>query len=114
MSSPAVGTVMGRMAELANAVNVWTDEWTEAGALLDMIVRGRPAWQRDALCREHPELTWFPELGQTAAPAKRLCRDCLVYSDCRRWSLEQGHDLEGVWGGLSKQDRRTIRVERAA
>ncbi|MGI8752309.1 MAG: WhiB family transcriptional regulator [Acidimicrobiales bacterium] len=33
-----------------------------------------------------------------------------MVDDCRAWALDQGGELEGVWGGLSKADRRTMRA----
>jgi WhiB family redox-sensing transcriptional regulator len=82
------------------------------GQLLDLLIRSRPRWQADALCREHPEVSFFPEKGQPAGPAKRVCQECLVFADCRRWALEQGPDLEGVWGGMTPRERRTVRMGR--
>jgi len=67
-----------------------SDEVSEYGDLLDMLRRGRPAWQKDALCREYPTVTWFPEHGQKSRAAKRICERCLCLYECRAWSLEQG------------------------
>jgi WhiB family redox-sensing transcriptional regulator len=91
-----------------------SDEIGEAGALLEMVARGRPPWQKDALCQEHPDLHWFPVRGENPQSAKRLCAECLVFADCRRWSLEQGPELEGVWAGLDRRDRQALRMGRAA
>lgn len=91
-----------------------TDEVSEAGDLLEMIIRGRPSWQRDALCREHPELSWFLTPGQDPLPARRICDACLVHYECKRWALEQGPELQGMWAGTSPKDRRQIRAGRAA
>jgi hypothetical protein len=54
------------------------------------------------------------EKGQDPGPAKRLCQECLVFADCRRWSLAQGPELQGVWAGLSVQQRRLVRLRRVA
>lgn len=86
-----------------------TDEQTEDAALLDMIARHRPAWQADALCREYPEISWFPEAGQSSQPAKDVCGRCLVVFECRQWAMEQGSQLQGIWGGLTADDRRKVR-----
>lgn len=75
--------------------------------LLDQLVRRlRPAWQADALCHEHPDVTWFPGRGQSTAPAKAICGRCLVRSECLAYALE--HDLQGVWGGTSDAERRQL------
>jgi WhiB family redox-sensing transcriptional regulator len=77
---------------------------SDIGDLLDL-VRARPAFHADAACREAPpEVTWFPERGQSSGPAKAVCRRCLVLWECRTWALAQD-GLEGIWGGLSKAER---------
>jgi WhiB family redox-sensing transcriptional regulator len=75
----------------------------------------RPAWQRDALCREYAgKVDFFPARGQSLEPAKALCLGCLVRPECLLYALE--HDEpHGVWGGLSTQERRDlVRVDRAS
>lgn len=88
------------------------DENGVEGSLLDLLYAGPPAWMKDALCRDHPEVTFFPDLGQSARPAKRVCDDCLVKRQCREWSLEQGPELDGVWAGMSQLERRAVRPDR--
>ncbi|MEJ7765022.1 MAG: WhiB family transcriptional regulator [Acidimicrobiales bacterium] len=78
-------------------------------ALLEAVERNRPSWQADALCREYPLVSWFVEKGETTATAKRICGRCLVLTDCRRWALEQGPELAGVFGGLSARERAQLR-----
>jgi WhiB family redox-sensing transcriptional regulator len=100
--------------DFARADNL-TDEWSEIGELLDMISRGRPAWHRDALCKEAPpDVTWFTDRGASAGAAKAVCGRCLVVAECSAWALEQGPELEGVWGGMSKGERTKIRTGLAA
>jgi len=67
----------------------------------------RPAWQADAACREHPELTWFPERGERTEAAKQVCRRCLVRDECLNFALELGEPV-GTWGGLSGQERKQL------
>lgn len=71
----------------------------------------RPAWQADAACREHPEVTWFPKRGESSAPAKAVCERCLVRSECLAYGIE--HEVsggaDGVWGGLSPRERLSLR-----
>jgi WhiB family redox-sensing transcriptional regulator len=69
-------------------------------------------WQRDALCREHPEVEFFIERGASSAPAKALCQRCAVRDECLAYALEHGI-RHGVWGGLSERERRRIKRERA-
>ena len=76
-------------------------------------------WQELALSREvsAPEL-FFPHQGETQAAraAKRVCGNCEVTNECLRYAL--AHDEQGVWGGTTESERRTIlrklRARRAA
>ena len=72
-----------------------------------------PHWHAGAECRKHPEITWFPVLGQPAAPAKRICAVCPVRLECLAWSVERA-ELDGIWGGLSTLERRRLRRTGAA
>lgn len=64
-------------------------------------------WTGDALCIEHPEVTFFPIQGQSVKPAKAICRRCLVRDECRAWALDTKVEY-GVWGGLSARERRIM------
>jgi WhiB family redox-sensing transcriptional regulator len=74
----------------------------------------RPGWMRDAVCREHVEVNFYPDLGQSLEPARAVCAECLVRDSCLAFALE--HDeRHGVWGGLSTRERRAIaRLRRAS
>jgi hypothetical protein len=67
----------------------------------------------DALCLEHPEVNFFPDRGQSSAPAKSLCGRCLCLRECREYALADP-DLMGVWGGTSQRDRSRLRAEQGA
>jgi WhiB family redox-sensing transcriptional regulator len=71
-------------------------------------------WMEQALCLdEDPEL-FFP-LGNTGLAllqieeAKSVCRKCDVRDVCLQWALEAGQDF-GVWGGLSEDERRALKL----
>ena len=74
-------------------------------------------WRNYATCLgEDPEL-FFP-IGN-AGPAfvqieeaKAICRRCQVVDTCLSWALDSGADT-GVWGGLSDDERRSIKRRRA-
>jgi WhiB family redox-sensing transcriptional regulator len=66
----------------------------------------RPRWQSDAACRDHPELTWFPERGDDTRPAKTVCASCPVRDDCATFAASFGGTLVGVWAGSSGRERR--------
>ncbi|MDP8937329.1 MAG: WhiB family transcriptional regulator [Actinomycetota bacterium] len=39
------------------------------------------------LCRDRPDVTWFPEKGQSAAPAKAVCAGCPTRAPCLEYAL---------------------------
>ncbi|HET8589814.1 MAG TPA: WhiB family transcriptional regulator [Nakamurella sp.] len=74
-------------------------------------------WRHRAICRdEDPEL-FFP-VGNSGpallqiAEAKAVCERCPVMNECLNWALETGQDA-GVWGGLSEDERRSLKRRRA-
>lgn len=68
----------------------------------------RPAWQDDALCREYPDVNFFPERGEDVAPAKGVCSRCAVRAECADYAIRLG-ERHGIWGGLSGIERRQAR-----
>jgi len=80
-------------------------------------------WRNRAACLGvNPEL-FFPtgDAGPTflqIEEAKAVCRRCEVVETCLKWAIESGQD-SGVWGGLSEDERHTLkrrdtRVRRAS
>lgn len=66
---------------------------------------------RDALCREYPELNWFPERGKPAEQQRAVCRRCPVSDECLGYALGDNH---GIWGGTSARERRKLRKDKSA
>jgi WhiB family redox-sensing transcriptional regulator len=71
-------------------------------------------WRHRAACRdEDPEL-FFP-IGTTGPAllqvedAKAVCRRCAVTSECLDWALDTAQEA-GVWGGMSEDERRALKV----
>lgn len=81
-----------------------------APSLLDLLAQ-RPAWMRDALCREpaYAGVEFFPE-GSDIGPAQAVCGRCLVADECRRYA-DAITSTYGIWGGLSASERRRARRE---
>ncbi len=52
-----------------------------------------------------------PALGQVER-AKAVCAACAVRRDCLRYALAAG-PLQGVWGGLTEEERRLLRQREA-
>ncbi len=75
-------------------------------------------WRDHALCRDTDPELFFP-VGTTGHAltsiehAKRVCAQCSVTSACLDFALETNQD-SGIWGGLSEEERRSIRRQRAA
>jgi WhiB family redox-sensing transcriptional regulator len=67
----------------------------------------RPAWMADALCREYPDVSFFPTRGQPTSPAKNVCAHCMVRQECLDYISSFGYDenRHGVWGGTSPRER---------
>lgn len=42
--------------------------------------------------------------------ARSICGSCVHVSECAEWGIK--HEVHGVWGGLSPQDREAIRKRR--
>ena len=60
------------------------------------LFRDRPAWMKDAACRERPDLDWYAR--------------CLVRNECEVYGItHEAPAGDGVWGGLSAADRREMR-----
>ena len=75
---------------------------------------GRPQeWMQHALCAQTDPEVFFPEVGESVEPAKRVCRRCDVRVQCLDWALQHG-ERYGVWGGTSERERRALRREEAA
>ena len=81
--------------------------------LIAAVAANRPAWHADALCREHPEVSWFVERGEPLEPAKDICSRCLVLAECTSWALDQDQSLAGIWGGTTAPQRKRMRAARA-
>lgn len=80
--------------------------WAPDKPNLDELLQARPAWTRDALCREYPHVDFFPGQGVPTEPAKSVCARCVVRNECLAYAVERNED--GVWGGTSKRERRVL------
>lgn len=69
-------------------------------------------WRDRAACRDLDTELFFP-IGTTgpaldqAEQAKAVCAGCPVRAECLAWALDSGQD--GIWGGLTEDQRRTLR-----
>jgi len=74
-------------------------------------------WRSRAACLdENPEL--FFSIGNADAAfhqinkARVICRRCEVADACLRWAMHS-HQDDGVWGGLSVDERRALKRRNA-
>jgi WhiB family redox-sensing transcriptional regulator len=74
-------------------------------------------WRDQAAClTEDPEL--FFVFGTTSLAlrqidqAKAVCRRCAVIDTCLTWAVDSRQDA-GVWGGMSEDERRTLKRRNA-
>lgn len=95
---------------------------TPASEVLDMIERHRPAWERDAACKEHHELDFLtPGRGAGGRRARETaleavlatCSGCLVREECLAAPLADPYSV-GVWGGTLEEEREELRRDPAA
>ena len=68
-------------------------------------------WEAYGRCREVDADTFYPENGQSADGAKRICQGCPVRDACLDWALDVG-ERWGVWGGKSERQRKILAKQR--
>ena len=83
---------------------------------MTLTVPGR--WAEQALCAQADPDAWFPDKGQQAVIAKRICAACKVRVQCLDYALA-GADTwsgiaTGIWGGTTPRERALLRRSRKA
>lgn len=58
-----------------------------------------------ALCAETDPEAFFPEKGESAVEAKRICASCPLVETCLQFALDHGEDY-GIWGGMTTIERK--------
>lgn len=73
-------------------------------------------WRYKAACIGEDTALFFP-IGTTGPAlaqverAKAICQECIVVLQCLEWALENNQQ-DGIWGGLSEDQRRSLRRRR--
>jgi WhiB family transcriptional regulator, redox-sensing transcriptional regulator len=67
-------------------------------------------WVEQAVCAQTDPEAFFPEKGESAREALRVCSVCPVREPCLEEALNDR--LKGVWGGTTERARTRIRAER--
>lgn len=70
-----------------------------------------PAFMDLGSCRGMDPDLFFPDRGESLAPAQAICAECIVADECLEFALANGERF-GVWGGTSERERRRIRRRR--
>ena len=65
-------------------------------------------WMDHAACRGLDQHIFFPGLGEPCDVARRICATCPVSRECLRYAMSLQPRPQGVWGGLSDQQRRHL------
>ena len=68
-------------------------------------------WMDQAECKGHPTEWWFVGRGGDMRPAKKICAECPVQTECIEYALETGCTF-GMFGGLTHRGRVRWRDER--
>lgn len=72
------------------------------------------SWRKDAKCTEADPEAFFPDVGESADPATRICRRlCPVRRQCLNEALTMESRPSGVWGGYSERELHRMRSKRA-
>src|SRR5947208_11790399 len=66
-----------------------------------------PEWHRQANCRGVDQTLFFPERGESNAPARAICSACQVRAECLDVALSA--DMPGIWASTTLADRRKMR-----
>jgi WhiB family redox-sensing transcriptional regulator len=65
-------------------------------------------WRELAACRGTDLEVFFPERGESAEPARRVCAGCPVRQPCLDYAITN-RIASGIWGGLTERERRALR-----
>jgi WhiB family redox-sensing transcriptional regulator len=65
-------------------------------------------WRELAACRGAGLELFFPERGESAEPARRVCAACPVRQPCLDYAISN-RITHGIWGGLTERERRALR-----
>ena len=74
-------------------------------------VKVQTSWREQAACKGQDTAVFFPASDAEAGPAKAICATCPVRDLCLEWALAT-HQEDGVWGGLTDNERRRLRRRR--
>jgi WhiB family transcriptional regulator, redox-sensing transcriptional regulator len=67
-------------------------------------------WRDEAACAGLEGVDFFPDAEDLAAiaNAKAVCAGCPVAAECLTWAIDTNQS-EGIWGGHTPKERRSLR-----
>ena len=71
------------------------------------------SWRTESACAGKDPTIFFPDVGEPAIEARQICEPCPVRVECLDFAVSTG-EVDGVWGGLSPKERRSLRRRRVA
>jgi WhiB family redox-sensing transcriptional regulator len=80
-----------------------------ARTLFKRIVTAKPDWYDAAECKGLDPDMFYPERGVSTDEAKQVCAMCPVQVQCAEHAIVT-MEKNGIWGGLSERQRKTIRA----
>ena len=75
---------------------------------LAALARFAARWRELAACRGIDLEVFFPERGESAGPARRVCAACPVRQPCLDYAISN-RISHGIWGGLTERERCALR-----
>ena len=68
-------------------------------------------WRQRSACSGLDTEMFFPATDTEAVAAQAVCATCPVRDQCLEWALATRQE-DGVWGGLTDNERRRLRRRR--
>lgn len=68
-------------------------------------------WRQHANCHGIDPDVFFPERGQDPKPILAICAACPVRDECLQYAIDH-HQPDGIWGGTTGRQRRTMKSAR--
>lgn len=76
----------------------------DVGLGFDLLIFVPAPWVKQAACRGvNPDL-FFPEKGESAREAKKVCAGCPVRQQCLDMAISNG-ERHGIFGGMNRIER---------
>lgn len=68
------------------------------------------SWREAAACFDRTDVDFFADNRAATSAALKTCARCPVTDECLSWALET-NQRDGVWGGHTPSQRKSLRRE---